>query len=185
MNPVVREALRRQWPVFGAVSLFVVFAAAHLMVFVPAARRYEAALKRAGDFGLAGANQSSQTLPPRVFALLTDNAVPGMQFIQGASSGVLTAGLLDDLNKRAAAHGLEVLVTEPGLLTQLPQAVQVRAHLKLRGRYTDFVTLLDDLSRSGSLTALDRFTLMPTESNREIVEVWMSRSILKQPERRP
>jgi len=56
----------------------------------------------------------------------------------------------------------------------------VRAHLKIRCHYLQFTALLDDLGRSGSLISLDRFTLLPNQSGSEILEVWVSRSILKQ-----
>jgi hypothetical protein len=181
MNPILREALRRQWPLFGALGLFLIFALVHALVFQPTAARYESALKHAGEMGLAfDPDQMPQTLPPRVFALLADNAIPATVASERAASGTLTANLLDDLNKRIAAHGMEVLVTEPGPVTQMPHSVQVRAHLKIRCRYLQFTALLDDLGRSGSLVALDRFTLLPNESGAEILEVWVSRSILKQ-----
>lgn len=186
MNPIVREALRRQWPLFGALGLFLVFALAHTLTFLPTATRYESTLKRAGEMGLAfDPDQMPQTLPPRVFALLADNAIPAAVATERAASGALTANLLDDLNKRVAANGMEVLVTEPGPVTQMPHSVQVRAHLKIRCRYPQFTALLGDLGRSGSLIAFDRFTLLPNESGTEILEVWVSRIILKQDERTP
>jgi Type II secretion system (T2SS), protein M subtype b len=186
-NPMVKEALRRQWPLIGAFVLGAVFAISHFLVFLPAAVRYDAALKRAGEMGVAlDPSQQRQSLPPRVFALLTDNAMPASTLNEGAASGAITASLLDDLNKRVATHGMEVLVTEPGPVTQQAFSVQVRAHLKARCRYAEFTSFLDDLARSGSLTAVDRFTLQPTENGgNEIVELWVSRNILKQPEATP
>jgi hypothetical protein len=186
-NPVLRETLRRQWPLIGAVVVGVVFAASHFLVFLPAAGRYEAALKRAGDMGVAfDPSQQRQALPPRVFALLTDNAMPASMLDAGAASGTITASLLDDLNKRVGAHGMDVLVTEPGPVTQQASSVQVRAHVKARCRYSELTAFLDDLARSGSLMAVDRFTLQPSENGgSEIVELWVSRSVLKQPEATP
>jgi hypothetical protein len=130
-------------------------------------------------------SQAPQSLPPRVFALLADNAMPAAEASEHAASGALTASLLDDLNKRVSAHGMEVLVTEPGTVAQMPHSVLVRAHLKIRCRYAQFTSLLDDLSRSGSLISLDRFTLLPNESGTEFLEVWVSRSVLKQEPSKP
>jgi hypothetical protein len=181
MNPILREALRRQWPLIGALGLFLVFVLAHSLIFQPTASRYDAALKRSGEMGLAlDPSQMPQTLPPRVFALLADNSMSSAEASQRASSGALTASLLDDLNKLVATRGMEVLVTEPGTVAQMPHSVQVHAHMRIRCRFSQFTSLLDDLSRSGSLISLDRFTLLPNDSGTEMLEVWVSRMILRQ-----
>ena len=119
-------------------------------------------------------------LPPRVFALLTDHALPSADATERAASGALTAGLLEDLNQIAGQRGLAVLATEPGPISQDPQSVRVRAHLKMRGSYPAFVAWLSDIAKGRSLTSLDRFALQPGESGTMQIDLWVSRYVLKQ-----
>jgi Type II secretion system (T2SS), protein M subtype b len=186
MNVGVMETLRRQWPVAGALALLLGFAIVNAFAFEPTAKRYEAAVKHAHDLGLTVDNgQATPMLPPRVFALLTDHALAPNEAQERASSGALTASLLEDLNKAASARGLSVLVTEPGPITQTPQAVQVRAHLKMRGGYLALTNVLGDLAKNSAMIALDRFTLLPSESGSMSIELWVSRYVLKQEARTP
>jgi hypothetical protein len=122
---------------------------------------------------------------PRVAALLAGNSLDAAAAEEQGTSGGLTATLLDRLTRLAAKSGLEVVATEQGLVTQLPSSVQVRAHLKLRGRYAAFVDLLGGLSRSGSLVTLDRFTLQAGTGDNPDIEVWMTQLILKRPRGAP
>ena len=181
MNPTLAGLLRRDWPVIGALALFLGFAFTHALGFTPTARRYDAAVKRNAELGLGlDPTQNQAMLPPRVFALLTDHALSANEAQERASSGALTANLLEDLNQLAGQRHIVVLATEPGPVSQDPQAVHVRAHLKLRGAYSAFVSLLADMARSGSLTALDRFSLRPGENGSMQIDLWVSRYILKQ-----
>ena len=181
MNPVWAASLRRHWTTVGALGLFLAFNLTHLLGFRPSAQRYEAALKKAGDMGLALRPEAAPAvLPPRVFALLTDNALPAGAALNQGNSGALTAELLGDLTRLTSKHGIDALLTEPGPVTQQPQSVQVRAHLKLRCKYPEFVAFLDDLSRGRTLLAVDRFTVTALPSGGEMIEVWVSRYILKQ-----
>ena len=115
----------------------------------------------------------------RVAALLADNSLNAAVAEEQGTSGALTADLLDDVTRLVAKCHLEVVATEQGLVTQLPSSVQVRAHLKLRGRYAAFVDLLGELSRSGDLVAVDRFTLLAGAAGGQDIEVWTSQLILK------
>lgn len=181
MNVGVMETFRRQWPVAGALALLLGFAVVNAFVFEPTARRYEAAIQHAAELGLAVENgQATPVLPPRVFALLTDHALAPAEAQERASSGALTASLLEDLNRACSARGLSVLVTEPGPITQTPQAVQVRAHVRMRGSYPSLTNVLGDLAKNNSMIALDRYTLMPSESGSLSIELWVSRYVLKQ-----
>lgn len=181
MDAQLTETLRRQWPVLGALALFLLFALAHALVFQPTARRYDAAAKRAGELGLAfDPAQGTAVLPPRVFALLTDHALSPNNAQERAGSGALTASLLEDLNKMASGRGLSVLVTEPGPITQLPQSVEVRAHLRMRGSYAAFAGFLGEVAKSGSLIAIERFTIQPGNAGGTSIELWVGRYLLKQ-----
>ncbi len=186
MNALLLESLRRRWPLIGALAVGVIFSIAHLALFQPAARRYEVVLRHAGEMGLAfDPDQAPQSLPPRVFALLADNALPAATAQERGSSGALAATLIEDFTRLAGEHGMEAVSTEPGLVTQLPASVVVRAHLRLRCRYRQFVELLDDLARHGTLYAVDRFTLVPQDADHQMLEMWVSRYVLKQPGGKP
>jgi len=185
MNPVLAATLRRNWPLVGAAGLFAIFMFVHQVLFQPAAERYVAAMKKASELGLAlDPTQSPVMLPPRVFALVADNALPATEAQELGNSGVLTARMLEDLTRLIGENGMEVIVTEPGAVTQQSRAVQVRAYLKIRGRYSQFVALLDALARGRELIAIDRFTMTSQGQGQELMDLWVSRYILKQDTRK-
>ena len=115
-----------------------------------------------------------------MFALVADNALSAAEAQELGNSGVLTARLLEDLTRLIGEHGMEVIMTEPGAVTQQSRAVQVRAYLKARGRYGEFASLLDALASGRQLIAVDRFTLTAQPSGQETLDLWVSRLILKQ-----
>ena len=71
-------------------------------------------------------------------------------------------------------------MTEPGPVTQESRSAQVTAFLRVRGRYGQLVSLLDELARSRELIALDRFVASTTPAGQETFDLWMSRLVLKQ-----
>jgi len=75
---------------------------------------------------------------------------------------------------------MNIIAAEPGVTTRLPHAVQVRAHLRASCSYGEFVEFLDDLTRSGRLTAVDRFSLMSVTPGRQTLDLWVTRYVLKQ-----
>ena len=181
INPFVLEAVRRQWPVLGALVVLVGITVSQALVFSPMARRYDAAIKSAGALGLApDPDQMPETIPPRLFALIADNALPPATAQERASSGALTASLIEDVNRLATRRGMDLVLTEPGTVTQQLTSVQAHAHLRIRCRFRDFTGLLDDIARSGTLMAVDRFTLEPIDGGRITLELWVSRCVLKQ-----
>ena len=185
MNPLWIATLRRHWPLAGAIGLFLVFTLIHTSLFQPAAHRYQKALKRAREMGLVlDASQSPAMIPPRLFALVADNALPSAEAQERGGSGMLTAELLEDFSHLLAAQGLEVIVTEPGPVTQQDRAAQVRAYLKVKGRYGQFVAMIDSLARNRKLMAIDRFNLSNRGPGQETIELWVSRYVLKQDRRR-
>jgi len=185
INPLLMVQIRRHWQVTAALLIFLAFGVVHLLVFQPAAQRYRSAIKRAGDLGLALDTESPPPImPPRVLALLTDNALPATAAGMERESGALTAALLEDLTQLTTKHGLQVLATEPGITAQETRAVQVHAHLKIRCSYAQFVAFLDDLGRSNRLIAVDRFALAAAPAGKADLDVWVTRYILKQVEGR-
>ena len=186
VNPIWATMLRRHWALVGAIGLFAVFSLANALVFQPVARRYEVAEKQAAELGLTSDPAKSPALmPPRVFALVADNALPSSQAQELGNSGVLTARLLEDLTRLIDAHGMEVMMTEPGAVTQEGRSVIVRAYLKVSGRYDQLVTLFGDVAKDRQLIAIDRFNLSTTAPGRESIDLWVSRLILKQDRSRP
>jgi hypothetical protein len=181
MNPVLAAQLRRQWPLVTAATVFLLFIALHLAAFQPALRRYQGVLKQAGDLGLAlDPEHAPRMMPARVFAMLSDNSLPAAAADEQGSSGELTALLLDDITRLASKHGMDVIATEPGATARLPHAVQVRAHLRVSCSYGGFVAFLDDLSRSGRLISVDRFSMLSVSPGRQMLDLWLTRYVLKQ-----
>ena len=181
MSPLtIRSLLRSHWPVLGALLILVVFLLVNQLWFAPTAKRYEAALKRATAAGMPlDPNQLPRIVPPRIFALVADNTLPASDAQDAANSGTLTAQFIGELTEVMSRRGLRVTTTEPGPLTQDGRVIQVRAHVRAKGRFTDFVNVLDDLARDKRLYGVDRFTVNPETMAEINVELWMSRLILK------
>ena len=180
MSPYWTNLARKNWQAVAALLVCLGFAAAHAAAFQPMLTRYRASLRQATELGMPlDATGAPPAASPRTAALLAGNSLNAEVAEEQGTSGALTAGLIDEVTHRAAKCGLEVVATEQGLVTQLPSSVQVRAHLRLRGRYAAFVDLLGELSRSGSLLAVDRFTLQASAGGSQNIEVWMSQVVLK------
>jgi len=177
------RSIRRQWPAIGALLLLLGFGVVHAFWFRPNARRYQRVMQQANEMGMGLDPAKSPPLPsPQVYDLLSRNSLRAAMAETQGNSGALTAGMLENLTRIASRRGMEVVSTEQGQVTQLKSSVQVRAHLRLRGRYGSFVGFLDDLAKSGTLYAVDRFTLEAGEGRNQNLELWMSQYILKQSE---
>ena len=181
LNPLVVAQLRRNWPVATAVLVFLLFLVIHLALFQPAASRYRTAVRRATDLGMAlDANATPRIMPPRVFALLSDNSLPADDAVQRSNSGTLASNLLEDVTRFTSKTGMEVMATEPGATAQQAKSVQVKAYLRVSCTYPQFVHFLDELSHSGTLISVDRFSLVSSTPGRQVLDLWVTRFILKQ-----
>jgi hypothetical protein len=181
MNPLLLSQLRKQWPLVAAVAVFLFFLLAHLLVFQPGMKRYRNALKQAGDLGIAlDATSAPKIMPTRVFTLVSTNAMPEAIADAQGNSGELTASLLEEVTHLANQQGIDVQATEPGATSNLPHAIQVRAHVKARCSYPEFVAFLDQLDRKGRLISIDRFSLTNDSPGRQQLELWVTRYVLKQ-----
>jgi hypothetical protein len=181
LNPLVEAQLRRNWQVVTALLVFVLFLVLHLAVFQPAATRYRLALKQAADLGMPlDPSESPHMMPPRVFALLSDNSLPAAEAVQRSNSGSLASSLLEDVTRVTSKAGMEVMATEPGVTAQQAKSIQVKAYLRVSCTYPQFVRFLDELSRSGTLISVERFTLVASNPGRQILDLWVTRLILKQ-----
>jgi hypothetical protein len=180
MNPAWMNLARRNWQATAALIVCLGFAAAHLAAFRPVLARHRNDILRAAKLGAPfDFNSEQPAASPRTAALLARNSLNAAVAEEQGTSGALTASLLDEVTRLVAKCGLEVVATEQGLVTQLPSSVQVRAHLKLRGRYAQFVDLLGELDRSGSLVAVERFTVQAGAGSGQDIEVWMNQLVLK------
>jgi type II secretion system (T2SS) protein M len=181
MDPVLLAQLRRQWPIGTALVVFLLFLALHAVAFQPALQRYQRVVKQAADMGVAAdPDQAPRMMPARVFALLSDNSMPAATADQQSGSGELTSTLLEDVTRVASKNGMRVIATEPGATARLPRAVQVRAHVRVTCSYGEFVAFLDDLSRSGKLISVDRFSMVSVSPGRQTLDLWLTRYVIKQ-----
>jgi hypothetical protein len=169
------------WPLLVAILAFLAFTLVHQIGFRSASERYVRVLKEAQDMGLVlGPGTPPPMLSPQVVTILGENSLPAGVAGQRGNSGALTAAMLEDLTRLAAKHRIEVLSTEQGSVTQLESSVLVRAQLKLRSSYNEFVGLLDDLARSRTLYSVDRFEIEQGEGGRQNLDLWVTQTILKQ-----
>jgi len=180
MSPFWKDLARRNPQPVAALLVFLTFVAVHAAAFQPGLTRHRRTMDQAARLGMSlDAIGMQPTASPRAAALLADISLNTAVAEEQGTSGALTANLLDEVTRLVAKSGLEVVATEQGLVTQLPASVQVRAHLKLRGHYAEFVDLLGRISRSRSLIAVDRFTLQAGAGGGQDIEVWMSQLVLK------
>ena len=178
MNPILDASLRRNWQLVGAVLIVAVLMVLHLLWFMPTARRYQRALKAVG--GEQMLTRPLPGIPPRLYALINLNALPEGDAIERGNSGQLTVTMLGDLTSLASTAGLATSLTEPGPTTQLDRAVQLRAHLRLRGSYKAVAQFLDSMSAAGRLDSIERFTVTRAGDGGLLFEVWVTRVVLKQ-----
>jgi hypothetical protein len=181
INPLWIAAMRRQWPLAGAIVVFLLFLLVHVAFFRPTADRYQNAMRRAQELGVAFEPTASvEVMPPRVYAAIAENAMPAAKAKDEGDSGALSASLVETVSRLAARRGMDVIVTEPAPTTQQPQSVVVRAHMRVRASYSDFVAFLADLAAQEHLLAVDRFTLQPAGGGEQLVDLYVSRYVLKQ-----
>lgn len=186
INPLWLAAMRRQWPLVGAVIVFLLFLLVHVAFFRPTADRYQQVVQRAEELGVAFEPEASpEAMPPRVYALLAENSLPAGQAQEEGDSGALSASLVEMASRLAARRGMDVVVTEPAPTTQQPQSLIVRAHMRVRASYPDFVAFLADLAAQDHLLAIDRFTVQPAGSGEQSIDLYVSRYILKQAQVKP
>lgn len=186
MNPLLDAKLRRQLPLLFALLASAVFLVVHSMVFGPMVQRYQRALQAAGKAGAVfdGARVQAM-LPPRVNALLLDHSLSEADANQKSRTGLLGAELVQQLSDVAGRNGLAVIVAEPGSGGESPSVIQPRAHVRLRGRYSQWLGMLDDLARSGSLVTVERFTLSPVGDGVQDIDLFASGFILRRGGARP
>ena len=180
MKPMTEVWVRRLWPAIASLILLGVLTFVHQFWFQPTAKRYSRILKEATAVGMPlDVNDLPRIMPPRLFARIADNSIPAARAQEIANSGQLTAEFLGELSGKLSHRGLVVTSTDPAATSNNELTIVLRAHLRARGRYSDFVLLLDDLSLDTRLYAIDRFTVVPDAGGAVNIELWASRLILK------
>jgi len=176
------EPLRRFWPALASLLVLALLASVHSLVFAPLAGRYREQLEAAGELGAAlDPRLVLAPLPPRVTDLLRKNSLSEAEANQQSQSGFLATDLVRRLASAAVSCGIDVAASEPGTVAQTPTTVEVRAQLRLRGRYTQIVKLLDTLAQERSLYRIEKLSLAPlpggdVESKIEVARVFLKRS---------
>lgn len=186
MNALLAARLRPLWPVLVTVGVLAAFALAHTLVYTPLAARYRRALEQAGHLGALldpARGFMPAAMPARVYALLAENSGPAADVDEGTQAGAQGARLVQQLSSLATANQLEVVVAEPGPISQQAGWNEARAHLRMRGTWAHWLQFVDALARGGRLVSVERFVLAPTSSGSCDIEVWCAGSMLKR--RRP
>ena len=172
--------LRRHVPVGVAVLVLALLSLVQTLAFAPLASRYRARLAAGGDAG-ASLDPSLASAPPpaRVTDVLRHNSVGIADASRLSQSGFLATDLVRRLSESARRNGIEVASSEPGAATQTATTVEVRAHLKLRCRYAELVSLLGALAADRSLYRIERMAVAPRARGGTDAEIWVARVLLK------
>lgn len=182
MDPLLAQRLRAHWPVALAAAVLAAFLAVQAGVHAPLQARFERALGRAGSLGAVldpARGAVPAAIPPRVYTLLMENSAAGDEVDARAQAGTLGADLVQQLSSLATLQRLDVVVAEPGAVTQQPGWNEVRAHLRMRGSWAHWLAFLDAVSHSGRLLAIERFSISPAEGGALDIEVWIAGATLK------
>lgn len=184
-GPVLRAGvppLPRFWPALAALLVLALLSSVHSLVFSPLAGRYRQQLQAAGELGAPlDPKLVLAPLPPRVTDMLRKNSLSEAEADQLSRSGFLATDLVRRLAGVAVGCGIDVAASEPGGVTQTTGTVEVRAQLRLRGRYVQIVRLLDSLASERSLYRIERLSLAPlpgglVETKLEMARVFLKRS---------
>jgi hypothetical protein len=177
------DPLRRFWPALTALLVLALLSAVHSTVFGPLAVRYHQLLQAAGELGAPlDPRLVLAPLPPRVTDLLRKNSLTALEAERLSQSGFLATDLVRRVAGVAVASGIDVAASEPGTVAQTPGSVEVRAVLRLRGRYTQIVALLDRLSQERSLYRVEQLSLSPLPGGLVEAKLGLARAILKRSE---
>lgn len=180
MNAALPPALRRYWPALASLLVLALLWSAQTLGFGPLAARYRAQLAAAGAVGASlDPRLASAPVPPRVNDLLRHNSVAAADADRLDQSGFLAIDLVRRVSATAVDCGIDVSGSEPGVVTQTPTTLEVRAHLRFRCRYAQFVELLGDLSEVHMLYRIERMAIMPRPNGLTDAELWVARVVLK------
>ena len=180
MSSVPPSQLLRFWPALASLLVLALLWFVQSIGFGPLAARYRTQLEAAGEIGASlDPRLASAPLPPRVLELLRRNSVAAADADRLSQSGFLATDLVRRVSETAVGRGIDVAGSEPGVATQTATTLEVRAHLKLRCRYAQFVELLGDLAGEHALYHIERMTIAPQANGLTETELWVARILLK------
>lgn len=182
VNPLMTAGLRRNWQLLGAAVVLLILVVLHMLVFLPTERRHLRAVQLLGGVNaVLDPEQGPPPVPPRVFAMIAQNAMSEDDVTRRSASGQLTVMMLEELSALASSSGLTVTLSEPGLITPLPTRVEARVHLRVRGDYRELVAYLQAMESSGQLYDVERYQVADQGGSALSMDLWVVRLVLKQP----
>jgi hypothetical protein len=172
--------LRRFWPTVASVLVMALLWSVQTVAFGPLATRYRTQLAAAGEIGASlDPRLASAPLPPRVLELLRRNSVAASDADRLSQSGFLATDLVRRVSETAVGRGIDVAGSDPGAATQTATTLEVRAHLRMRCRYAQFVELLGALAGEHTLYRVERMAIAPQANGQIEAELWVARILLK------
>jgi hypothetical protein len=172
--------IRRHWAAMLALLLGVGLWAAHTLSFAPLAAHYRRQLTAAGEIGASlDPRLAVAPLPPRVTHLFQANSVSLADADRLSQSGSYATDLVRRVSEIAVANGLAVAASQPGAASQTSSTLEVRAQLRLQGRYEQVVRLLDQLAHEGAFYRLDALSLAPLAGGRVEADLQVTRMLMK------
>lgn len=167
-------------PALLALGTFAVFSLVNSLSFQPLAARYHEQLAKAGAVGASiDPRLAVSPVPPRVQELLRLNSVTTAEADRLVASGQLATDLVRTVSDLADGIGLDIVESEPGVVTQSGGTLEVRAQLRLRARYAQIVELLDRFAQQRALVRIERLVVSPGEGDRVEVELRVASVRLK------
>ena len=174
------NSLRRFGTALAALAVLALLSSVHSLRFGPLAARYEQLLHDAGEMGAPlDARLGLAPLPPRVTDLLRRNSLSAAEADQMSQNGFLATDLVRRVAAIAVDCGIDVAASEPGTVAQTLNTVEVRAELRLHGRYAQMVDLLDRLSREHSLYRIEELSLAPMPGGQIETKIELARVLMK------
>ncbi len=172
--------LKRYWVTLLALLVAASLWFAHSLAFAPLAAHYRKQLIAAGELGASlDPRLAAAPLPPRVTQLFVTNSVTASDAERLSQSGFFATDLVRRVSGTAVAAGLDVAASQPGPATHTGMSVEVRAELRLQGKYTQIVHLLDALAHEGTFYRIEGLSLAPLPKGGVEAELKLARMLLK------
>lgn len=167
---------RRLAPALFAVLVLALFMLVHVLVFAPMAARYRQLLASAGTIGASiDPSLAPPPVPASVTLFLQRNSVESNEAEGRAESGGLATDLVGRVAQAADSCGLALVESTPGVANRTRGPLEVRAHIRLQGRYEQIIRLLDRLDRDRALYRVERMNLTGGETGAVELELWIAR----------
>lgn len=172
--------IRRYWAPVLALVVGAGFWSAHTLSFSPLAAQYRKQLAAAGEIGASlDPRLAVAPLPPRVTHLFQANSVSPADAERLSQSGFYATDLVRHVSEVAVANGLDVAASQPGATAHTLTTLEVRAQLRLQGRYEAIVRLLDQLAREGTFYRIEALALAPLEKGGVEAQLQLTRMRMK------